>query len=155
MIHLVPSGSRISFRSVQVQRCGILLLTCGGYLAGLVPGWSGQALQPTGVSAVYAQTAEQIRGYAGAVLDIEPLRQHAFRKVKDMMKGNVPNDVCRHGQVPGEVRSICSTFFDESANRIRQNNLSIGEFNDITQKSQTDPGLMNKIQQELIRRQQR
>jgi hypothetical protein len=142
---------RSNFRSSHVQKCGILLLACGSWLAGVVPGWSGQVLQSSGSSAVLAQSASQIRSYAGAVLDIEPLRKDAYRKVQDMMKGNVPSDVCRHGQLPGDVRSICSNFFDESADRIRKNNLSIGEFNDITQKSQSDPKLMNQIQQELIR----
>jgi Domain of unknown function (DUF4168) len=153
MIHLALSRSRITFRSAQVQRCGIVLLACGSWLAGAAPGWSGQVLVKTGASTALAQSADQIRSYASAVLDIEPLRQQAYRKVKGMMKGNVPNDVCRHSELPGDVRSICSNFFDESANRIRQNNLSIGEFNDITQKSQTDSGLMNKIQKELIRQQ--
>ncbi len=142
---------RSNFRSSHVQKYGILLLACGSWFAGIAPGWSGQVFQSSGASAVLAQSANQIRSYAGAVLDIEPLRKDAYRKVQNMMKGNVPSDVCRHGQVPGDVRSICSSFFDESADRIRKNNLSIGEFNDITQKSQSDPKLMNQIQQELIR----
>lgn len=153
MSHSAPFRLPINFRSAQVQRCGLMLFVCGSWLAGVVPGWSGQVLQTTGSATVLAQSAEQIRGYAGAVLDIEPLRQQAYRKVREMMKGNMPNDVCRQNALPGNVRSICSNFFDESASRIRQNNLSIGEFNDITQKSQSDPGLMNRIQQELIRQQ--
>ena len=153
MTHLAPHYPRMNLRSAQLKRCGIVLLTCGSCLTSAIPGWSGKVLYLSGTPAVLAQSAEQIKGYAGAVLDIEPLRQQAFRRVKDKMKGNMPNDVCRHGNLPGEVRSICSNFFDESASRIRQNNLSIGEFNDITQKSQSDPGLMNRIQQELIRQQ--
>jgi hypothetical protein len=145
------ASMRSNFRLSHVQKCGILLLTCGSCFVGISPGWSGQIFQSSGVSAVLAQSANQIRSYAGAVLDIEPLRKDAYRKVQNMMKGNVPSDVCRHGQLPGDVRSICANFFDESADRIRKNNLSIGEFNDITQKSQSDPKLMNQIQQELIR----
>jgi Domain of unknown function (DUF4168) len=143
----------MNLRPAQLKWCGIILLACGSCLTSTVPGWSGKVLHLAGASAVLAQSTEQIRGYAGAVLDIEPLRQQAFRRVKEKMKGNLPNDVCRHSNLPGDVRSICSNFFDESATRIRQNNLSISEFNDITQKSQSDPGLMNKIQQELIRQQ--
>jgi Domain of unknown function (DUF4168) len=158
MTHFVSSCkrflfTRFVFRSAQARKCGVLLLTCSSWLTGIAPGWSGQVLQRGGASPVLAQSANQIRSYAGAVLDIEPLRQNAYRKVKNMMKGIVPNDVCRTGQLPGDVRSICANFFDESADRIRKNNLSIGEFNDITQKSQSDPKLMNQIQQELIRQQ--
>jgi hypothetical protein len=144
---------RLDSRSSHVRKCGILLLACGSWLAGIAPGWSGQVFHASDSSAVFAQSANQIRSYAGAVLDIEPLRKDAYRRVQNMMKGNVPSDVCRHGQLPGDVRSICANFFDESADRIRKNNLSIGEFNDITQKSQSDPKLMNQIQQELIRQQ--
>jgi Domain of unknown function (DUF4168) len=158
MTHFVSSCARFSltglaFRSTHARRCGILLFACTSWLAGIAPGWSGQILHLDGSSSVLAQSASQIRSYAGAVLDIEPLRQNAYEKVKNMMKGNVPKDVCRTGQLPGDVRSICANFFDESADRIRRNNLSIGEFNEITQKSQSDPKLKNQIQQEMIRQQ--
>lgn len=151
MTHFALSCKRSPVCIAPVKRFGIVLLACGSWLSGVVPGWSGQVLQTSGDSAALAQSADQIRNYAGAVLRIEPLRRDAYRKVKSMMKGNLPNDVCRHSQLPGNVRSICANFFDESADLIRQNNLSIGEFNDITQKSQTDQKLMNQIQQELIR----
>jgi hypothetical protein len=141
-------------RSFNVQWWGILLLMSGGLLTGIVPGWSGDTAHLSWSTIVLAQTANQIRNYAGAVLDIEPLRRKAYRDVRHMMKGTVPSDVCRLGQLPGTVNSVCSSFFDESADIIRKNNLSINEFNDITQRSKTDPKLMNQIQQELIRQQQ-
>ena len=133
---------------------GICLFVCGTWLTGLVPSWSGQIDAPlVWSSAASAQSISKVRNYAGAVLEIEPLRRKAFRDVRRMMNGNLPNDVCRQGQLPSNVRSICTDFFDESANIIRKNNLSITEFNDLTQRSQSDSGLMNQIQQELIRQQ--
>lgn len=139
-----------------VQRWGTVVLVCCTWFIGVVPSWSGRADSPiTWSTAAFAQSANKIRSYAGAVLEIEPLRRRAYRDVRRMMNGNLPNDVCRQEQVPGNVRSICADFFDESANIIRRNNLSISEFNDLTQRSQSDSSLMNQIQQELIRQQQR
>jgi hypothetical protein len=135
---------------------GIFILVCGAWLTGVVPSWSGRVeSQVVWSSTAFAQSNGKIRNYAGAVLEIEPLRKRAYREVRRMMNGTLPNDVCRQGQLPGNVRSICTDFFDESANIIRKNNLSIGEFNEFTQRSQSDSGLMNQIQQELIRLQQR
>ncbi len=135
---------------------GIFILVCGTWLTGVVPSWSGRGdSQVVWSSTAFAQSSGKIRNYAGAVLEIEPLRKRAYREVRRMMNGNLPNDVCRQGQLPGNVRSICTDFFDESANIIRKNNLSIGEFNEFTQRSQSDSGLMNQIQQELIRLQKR
>jgi hypothetical protein len=138
-----------------VQGWGICFLVCCGWLTGVVPSWSGHLkdTQVTWSSVAFAQSTSKIRSYAGAVLEIEPLRRRAYRDVRRMMNGNLPSDVCRQGQLPSNVRSICTDFFDESANIIRKNNLSIGEFNDLTQRSQSDSSLMNQIQQELIRQQ--
>lgn len=138
------------------QGWGIFLIACCAWLTGIVPAGSGHGVaQITWSSAAVAQPVSKIRNYAGAVLEIEPLRRKAYKDVRRMMNGNLPNDVCRHEQLPINVKSVCSSFFDESANIIRRNNLSIGEFNELTQKSQSDSGLMNLIQQELIRQQQR
>jgi hypothetical protein len=146
--------SRPIVSSSAVRGLGICLFVCGAWLTGLVPSWSGQIDAPlVWASAASAQSMSKVRSYAGAVLEIEPLRRKAFRDVRRMMNGNLPNDVCRQGQLPNNVRSICTDFFDESANIIRKNNLSITEFNDLTQRSQSDTSLMNQIQQELIRQQ--
>jgi hypothetical protein len=135
------------------QCWGVLVFAACSWLTGIAPGWSEQAVQVDWSTKAWAQSVSQIRGYAGAVLEIEPLRREAYRRVRRMMNGNVPNDVCRQGQLPGDVNGICSDFFDRSANIIRKNNLSIREFNELTQRSQSDGKLMKKIQQELIRQQ--
>ncbi|WP_404785050.1 DUF4168 domain-containing protein [Altericista sp. CCNU0014] len=154
MIHSALSRSIAS--ASAARGWGILLLACCAWLTGIVPTWSGQGVaQITWSSAVAAQSASKIRSYAEAVLEIEPLRRKAYKDVRRMMNGNLPNDVCRQDRLPSNVKSVCSSFFDESANIIRRNNLSIGEFNELTQRSQSDSGLMNLIQQELVRQQQR
>lgn len=155
MTHFASSCVRPNIYSSTMQWGGMVLLTSFVVLAGLVPGLSRQSAEINWASAAFAQTTNQIQNYAGAVLEIEPLRRKAYQKVRRMMNGNVPSDVCRQDRLPNMVNSICANFFDESADIIRKNNLSIREFNDLTQRSQSDKRLMNEIQQELIRQQQR
>jgi hypothetical protein len=104
-------------------------------------------------TAAYAQSATQVSHYAEAVLEMEPLRQKSYREVRRIMGGNVPDETCRQGGLSKPVKAICDRFFRESADIIQKNNLSINEFNEITQRAQSDPGLKSRIQKELIRQQ--
>lgn len=149
------ASSRPILSVSAAQGWGICLFVCCAWLTGIVPSWSGRLdSQVVWSSVAFAQSASKIRSYAGAVLEIEPLRRRAYRDVRHMMNGNLPSDVCGQGQLPSNVRSICASFFNETENIIRRNNLSVGEFNDFTQRSQSDSSLRNLIQQELIRQQQ-
>lgn len=130
---------------------GILMITSLGWFSGGVPIYLSHSNTLEWSTAAFAQTTDKVRDYARAVLAIEPIRINSFKTVQKMMNGTVPTDVCRQGQLPGQVRMICNGFLDDSARIIRQHNLSISEFNDITQRSKTDPKLMKQIQQELIR----
>lgn len=152
MTHLSLSFALFRFRfPIRMHWFGILLLASWGWLGGVVPSVSPQSGYWGWSTVAIAQTAEKVRDYAKAVLAIEPIRVNSFKTVRRMMNGTVPTDVCRQGRLPGDVRLICDGFLDDSARIIRQHNLSISEFNDITQRSKTDPKLMKQIQQELIR----
>ncbi|MGB8699870.1 MAG: DUF4168 domain-containing protein [Thermosynechococcaceae cyanobacterium] len=144
----VPSHPRLS----RLHWWSVLLLAGSSCLTGVVPGWSNSTAQLSWSTTAFAQTTDQIRSYAEAVLDIEPLRRRAYGQVRKKMNGSVPGDVCRQGQLPGDVKSICSDFLGESADIIRRRNLTINQFNDITQRSQADPELRNRIQEEMKRR---
>ncbi len=97
----------------------------------------------------------KVREYAGAVLEIEPLRQDSFREVRNIMGGKVPSDICRQSSMPNSVSMICDRFLDRSAAIIQRHNLTVNEFNEMTQRSKSDPQLMKAIQAELIRLQRR
>ena len=133
------------------------LLSSMGLLSGWAPGLSQDFTTVVFDTATYAQSTvnnTQIIRYAQSVLEIEPVRKEEFAKVRQVMKGNVPANVCRQDGLPEAVATACKSFFSRSADIIRKNKLSIGEFNQITQQVQSDSGLKVRIQKELIRQQQ-
>jgi hypothetical protein len=152
MTHLSPTFALPRLpHPIRIPWFGILIITSFGWVNGVVPTYLPNSGIVNWSTVVFAQTTDKVRDYARAVLAIEPIRVNSFKTVQRMMNGTVPSDVCRQGQLPGEVRLICNGFLDDSAKIIRQHNLSISEFNDITQRSKSDPKLMKQIQQELIR----
>lgn len=141
-----------------VRRVGwVGVISTMGILSGWLPGLSNDVLTLTGSPAAYAQSSfsnDQVNNYAQAVLAMEPLRQRSYQQVQRLMGGKTPDDVCRQEGLPNPVRIICDRFFQESAEIIKGNRLSLNEFNQITQRAQNDSALKNRIQQALIRFQQ-
>ncbi len=122
-------------------------------LSGCIPGLSRGLTNISFNTAVYAQSTTQIQQYAKAVLQIEPIRRESLEKAKQIMGGNVPANVCRQDDLPNGVEGVCKNFLTRSAQIIKDSGLSIGEFNQITVRLQKDPGLKNRMRQELIEQQ--
>jgi hypothetical protein len=83
---------------------------------------------------------------------MEPLRLQSYQRVQQIMGGNVPKDVCKQSNLVGSVTNICDRFFNESAEIIRSNGLSLTDFNAITQEVRKNPALKNQLNEELLRR---
>ncbi len=128
-----------------------------GWASGWVPSFSVHTASLSFSSAAVAQTATQIANYAEAVLQMENPRKRYYNQVRTYYQDqshSLPNDVCRQDNLPGRVKGLCDQFFSDSADILRRNNLSIREFNQLTEQIQRDPGLRERVQQELMRRQQ-
>lgn len=123
-------------------------------LSGWIPGLSRNFASLSFDTVVYAQSASQVQQYAKAVLQIEPIRRESLEKAKQIMGGSVPANVCRQDDLPSSVEGVCKNFLTRSAQVIKGSGLSIGEFNQITVRLQKDPGLRNRMRQELIQQQQ-
>ena len=103
-------------------------------------------------NAAYAQTsAPQVSQYARAAFYIEQQRQQDYAEAKKIMSGNVPEDVCRQQNIPSAVHDICSRFLKRSAEIIKENGLTIPQFNEITRRKDGDPNLQQQIQSELLK----
>ncbi|UBF28769.1 DUF4168 domain-containing protein [Kovacikia minuta CCNUW1] len=98
-----------------------------------------------------AQSGDPVVQYAQAAYEIERTRQKKYSEAKQIMGGDVPADVCRQQNIPSTVRGICDEFLKESANIIKKNGLTIGQFNDITRRKDSEPALQQQIQSELLR----
>ncbi|MBW4582976.1 MAG: DUF4168 domain-containing protein [Tildeniella nuda ZEHNDER 1965/U140] len=103
-------------------------------------------------NAAYAQaSAPQVSQYARAAFYIEQQRQQDYAEAKKIMSGNVPEDVCRQQNIPSAVQDICGRFLKRSAEIIKENGLTISQFNDITRRKEGDPNLQQQIQSELLK----
>ncbi|WP_146141073.1 DUF4168 domain-containing protein [Stenomitos frigidus] len=102
--------------------------------------------------AAYAQAnPPQVSQYARAAFYIEQQRQQDYAEAKKLMSGNVPEDVCRQQNIPSAVHDICGRFLKRSAEIIKENGLTISQFNDITRRKEGDPSLQQQIQSELLK----
>ncbi|NCJ08497.1 DUF4168 domain-containing protein [Synechococcales cyanobacterium C] len=126
-----------------------------GWASGWVPSFSQHTASLSFASTAVAQTASQISNYAEAVLQMEAPRKRYYNEVRSYYQDqSLPNDVCRQSNLPNRVQGLCDQFFSDSADILRRNNLSIREFNQLTEQIQRDSDLRDRVQQELIRRQQ-
>ena len=133
----------------------VVVLVTVGWLSGRVPGLSHDFSRVTLTSEAHAQNQLQIARYAQTVLQIEPLRIKTRERIQIMMGRTVPGDLCHRERLRSDVRKVCDDYHNRSAKIIRSNNLTLWEFNQITWKSQHQPWLKNKIQQELLRQRRR
>jgi hypothetical protein len=138
------------------------VLTTVGILSGVVPqvatvadaglGFQGLVVQTSG--AVQAQSDELIVRYARAAYEMEMLRRRDFREVKQLMGGNVPDDVCDRSNIPGQVQAICGRFSGRLDGILSKHGLSRSDFNSVHRRA-NDPSVQQRIQQELMRLQAR
>lgn len=127
------------------------MLSATALLSGTAPQLARQASDYVLGAPAYAQSGPEVSRYASAAYEIEKLRQSRYSEAKRLMGGNVPGDVCRQPDIPGNVREICNNFLKESAEIIKRNGLSTAQFNAITRKKDSDAALQRQIQQELLR----
>jgi hypothetical protein len=129
----------------------ILLLSTSAGLSGLVPGLTPDLSQLEMTSIAYAQDLLlKVDDYAKAVLQMEPLRIKALNEVQEKIGPQTPKDVCRQSDLPSAVQTICTDFFNQSAEIIRLNGLSNLEFNQITEKVQTDTLYRQRLDAALL-----
>ena len=111
---------------------------------------------------------EEITQYARAVLKIDQYRNDAYTKIKNILLtvdlnisemsvscsdaqnlSNVPRPVRR------EVREILTSYCNQSHDAVEETGLTPRRFNEITAAHEADQTVFERIQQELLRLQQR
>ncbi len=103
-------------------------------------------------------TAEEIRNYARAVLGMEPRRQAAYEEIRSSAGTTIPVVICNQNrsinQLQREIRAIAVNYCTQAKAIIESNDLTISQFNEITQQQQSNTQLKQQIQSELLRLQQ-
>jgi hypothetical protein len=86
-----------------------------------------------------AQSPADIAQYTTVAQQIERQRMQDFAEVKRLMGGNVPENVCQQGNVPGKVREICDRFDNNSRTILQQSGMSVSKFNEVIRFCQQNP----------------
>lgn len=150
-----PYFNRILSKSLLLGTLSIV-----GLLSGLTPGLSGTShtlVFSASASAQPAVSDEEVQNYARSVLAIEQIRQSAYSEIKKII-GNVPEIVCNNPAsiraLPNGVQGIARAYCQQSS-AIVGNYFPRGNarFNEITSLMQSNPGLRQRIQSELVRQQ--
>jgi hypothetical protein len=151
-----------------LPRCSIQLLlqvlvvgtlSTVGVLLDIAPSSSPTSFSPTSFnftvgSAAYAQAVsdQEVQSYAQSVLAIEPIRQAAYNKIKQISgSSEVPVVACHRpsslSNLPESIRDIAVDYCNQAIAIVERNNLTITRFNQITVAHQSNPGLSDRIQQ--------
>lgn len=128
-----------------------------GLLSGIAPDVSGHSPTLVFSSAAYAQDVSdaEVKSYAQAVLQAEPVRQAALDKIKKMLgTENTDSVVCHSPEsldtLPDNAQNVAVDFCNEYKDIVESHRLTITRFNEITVNLQNDPNLEKRIQSELL-----
>lgn len=122
-----------------------------GILCGIVPDLT--ATQPSLVFSSAARADEytdaDLRNYAAALMEIEPIRQAALTQVRAIAGGTLPNLVCNQPNtmegLNSEAKSLFINYCDRCESIAASRGLSIERFNQITQSVRSSPQLQNRV----------
>lgn len=100
--------------------------------------------------------ANDIDNYARAVLSIEDIRLSTLGNVQSILgEAALPTIACHQedslSSLPANAQQLIVTFCQDSIGFVQQNDLSVEQFNYMTNEQQTDDALKTAIQDALIR----
>jgi Domain of unknown function (DUF4168) len=102
-------------------------------------------------------SAAEITNYAKALLEIEPLRQDYYNKIKQGLTGRqqMPQIICSDqnsvNNLPRNIRQSAIAYCESSIEIVEKNGLTIQRFNDITNLLTQDTRILERITAELLR----
>jgi Domain of unknown function (DUF4168) len=122
-----------------------------GILTGAVPDFT--AAEPSLFFSSSARADEfsdvDLRNYAVALMEIEPIRQSALAQVRASIGGTLPNLVCNQPNTMEGLNSDAKSLFVKYCNQCESiaasRGLSIERFNQITQSVRSNPQLQNRV----------
>jgi Domain of unknown function (DUF4168) len=123
-----------------------------GIVGGIVPDLTAE--QPSYLFASAARADEfsdaDLRNYAAALMQIEPIRQSALSQVSRANNGStLPNLVCNQPNtmegLNSEAKSLFINYCNQCESIAASKGLSIDRFNQITQAVRADPKLQERV----------
>ena len=98
--------------------------------------------------------------YAQAVLEAEPVRERALGEIKQTIgSGELPQIACYRQEtlanLPANAQNIAKDYCKTYEGIVKKYFNSFEEFNQITKNVQNDPNLKKRIQDEMLRLQEK
>jgi Domain of unknown function (DUF4168) len=126
------------------------IATCLGLVSGIVPDFT---QQPSAFLSSSARADEfsdaDLRNYAAALMEIEPIRQSTLAQVRASSGGTLPNLVCNQPSTMDSLNSEAKSLFVKYCNQCESiaasKGLSIERFNQITQSVRSNPQLQSRV----------
>jgi hypothetical protein len=123
-----------------------------GILGGIVPDFTAEHASSLFASAAQADefSDTDLRNYAAALMQIEPIRQSTLSQVSRANNGSaLPNLVCNQPNtmemLNSEAKSLFINYCNQCESIAASKGLSIDRFNQITQAVRADPQLQNRV----------
>lgn len=147
--------NRMLSRSLLVGAIGAL-----GVIAGLPGLHEFSNLNFSTAASAQDFTEAEVNNYARAVLEAEPVRQTALTDLKQSMGSEqLPRIACDRedsiSNLPDNARSIAKGYCSQYESIVKKYFSSFEEFNQITKTVQNNPNLRQRIQDEMLRLQER
>jgi Domain of unknown function (DUF4168) len=106
-----------------------------------------QPVQTEGISNL------ELKKYAQALIEIEPLRIAALDTVSKQMNGNLPNLMCHQpesmGGLSSDARKVFVNYCNQSQSIAQGYGLGIERFNEITNLVLSNPRLQGRLQRQV------
>ena len=106
--------------------------------------------QPVQIALYQTVSDAELRRYAMAIIEIEPLRLEALQAIKSKVSGGVPSLMCHQpgnlDGLPADAQRVFIKHCDRASNIAAKNGLSMDSFNRITAAVSADAGLRSKLQ---------
>lgn len=95
----------------------------------------------------------ELKKYAKALIEIEPLRISALETISQKMAGNLPNLMCHQPEsmssLPIDARKVFVNYCNQSQAIAQRYGLGIERFNEITSMVLSNPRLQGRLQRQV------
>jgi Domain of unknown function (DUF4168) len=150
--HMITSQTRPNYSNFSRPLLWGLVASFLSILSGIVPDFA--APQPSQIFASAARADEfkdkDLRNYAAALVQIEPIRQSTLAQVSRALGGaKLPNLVCNQPStmsgLNAEAKSLFVNYCNQCQSIASRHQLSIEQFNQITQALRSNPQLKQRV----------
>lgn len=108
---------------------------------------------PFQIAAAEGISGSELKKYAKALIEIEPLRIAALEAISKKVGGNLPNLMCHQPEsmesLPNDARKVFVGYCNQSKSIAQGYGLGINRFNEITNMVLTNPQLQSRLQRQI------